>query len=236
VQERDVRVRHREAPPVERVEEAGGHQAVAEEDRVVARCRRGPHHPGATRRLAQGQQRRQGAHRHAAVGGEDDRVGGRLVARAALLEERVEARAVACERPALARRAPPGVVGAHLEVDDHVAGERVAHAIGAQRAAAERHHAAVRPSEQLEDQLLLAPPELRLALAVEERLDRLAERLLELAVGVERGHPELGRGRARGARLAGAHEAHEHHGAVAARPGARCRACRRYRLQPIRSR
>ena len=64
--------------------------------------------------------------------------------------------------------------------------------------------------EQPQHQLLLALAERGLALAVEERLDRLPELALELAVGVERLDAELGRHRARGARLAGAHEADEH--------------------------
>ena len=45
--------------------------------------------------------------------------------------------------------------------------------------------------EQLEHELLLARAERVLTLAVEERLDRLAEPLLELAVGVERLRAEL---------------------------------------------
>ena len=76
-------------------------------------------------------------------------------------------------------------------------------------------------AEQLEHQLLLARAERVLALAVEERLDRLAEPPLELAVGVERLGAELGGERAGAGGLAGAHEAHEHEGYA--------------RLQPIRS-
>ena len=60
-----------------------------------------------------------------------------------------------------------------------------------------------------------------LALPVEEGLDRLAEPLLELAVGVERLGAELGGERAGAGGLPGAHEADEHEGYA--------------RLQPIRS-
>ena len=70
--------------------------------------------------------------------------------------------------------------------------------------------ARVVPGEQLEHHLLLARAERVLALPVEEGLDRLAEPLLELAVGVERLRAELGGERAGAGGLAGAHEAHEH--------------------------
>ena len=100
--------------------------------------------------------------------------------------------------------------------------------------AAERHHGAAGAGQQLEHHLLLARAEGGLALAVEERLDRLAQPPLELAVGVERLHAELGRGRAGRGGLAGAHEAHEHERPLA---GAcpRHLICRYPRLHPIRS-
>jgi hypothetical protein len=116
--------------------------------------------------------------------------------------------------------------------------ERLTHPLGLERAAADGHHAAVRAAQHVDNHLLLAAAELRLAVTVEERLDRLAERLLELAVAVERPHPQLGGHGAGRARLAGPHEAHEHERAGASRPGprGRCRAACRYRLHPIRSR
>jgi hypothetical protein len=49
-----------------------------------------------------------------------------------------EAAGVACERPALAGRAPPRLLGLDLEIDHGVGDERLAHALGAKRAAAER--------------------------------------------------------------------------------------------------
>jgi hypothetical protein len=106
-----------------------------------------------------------------------------------------------------------------------VGAQRLAHALGSHRAAAQRQHAPARALEQLQHHLLLAFPEGRLALAVEERRDRLAEPALELVVRVERPDPELRRGRACGRGLAGAHEADEHQ-----------RSLRYARLHPIRSR
>jgi hypothetical protein len=75
--------------------------------------------------------------------------------------------------------------------------QRAAHALRPDGAPAQRQHPAARPVEELQHDLLLARAEGRLALAVEERLDRLAQPLLELPVGVERLHPELLRRRAR---------------------------------------
>ncbi len=88
-------------------------------------------------------------------------------------------------------------------------GERVADALGLHGAAAERHHLGVVALEQLADDLLLARPEGLLALAVEERLDRLADALLHLAVRVERLRAQLGGERPGAGRLAGTHEAHQ---------------------------
>jgi hypothetical protein len=103
-----------------------------------------------------------------------------------------------------------------------VARERLADALGPDRAPAERQHRSILAREQLEDQLLLARPERVLALPVEERLDRLAEPPLELAVGVERLGADLRAERSGAGGLPGAHEAHQHEGYA--------------RLQPIRSR
>ena len=82
--------------------------------------------------------------------------------------------------------------------------------------------AGVPASEQLEHELLLARAERVLALPVEERLDRLAEPPLELAIGVERLRAELRAEGAGAGGLAGPHEADQHEGYA--------------RLQPIRSR
>ena len=73
--------------------------------------------------------------------------------------------------------------------------------------------------EQLEHQGLLARPERRLALAVEERGDRLPQLAREQRVGVQRPAAERSGGLPGGGRLAGAHEADEHEGAPRARHG-----------------
>ncbi len=132
-----------------------------------------------------------------------------------------EAALVARQRPALAGGPPPRLAGLDLEVHDGVGTERLAHPLRAERAAAERHHRRVLARQQLEHQLLLARAKRMLALPVEERLDRLAEPPLELAVGVERLGAELRGERAGAGGLPGTHEAHEHEGYA--------------RLQPIRS-
>ena len=94
--------------------------------------------------------------------------------------------------------------------------ESLTHPLRARGTTAQGHDpSARRPLEHGEHRLLLALAKGRLALAVEERVDRLAERRLELAVGVEGVHPQLGGNRARGARLARPHEAHEHQRAAA---------------------
>src|SRR5918999_5759398 len=136
----------------------------------------------------------------------------------------LEARRVAGERPALVRRPAPRVLGLDLQVHDGVAGERLAHPLGLDRASAERHHGGVAAREQLADDLLLARAEGRLALAVEERLDCLAQTMLELAVAVERLDAQLRGQRAGPGGLAGAHEADQDD-----------RPVYRARLHPIRS-
>jgi hypothetical protein len=147
-----------------------------------------------------------------------------------------EAGLVARERTPLAGRAAPGLVRLHLEVDDGVAPERLAHGLRAERATAERHHARVGAPEQLEHHLLLARAEGGLALAVEEVLDRLAEPALELVVGVERLCVEPAGERPRCARLPGAHEADEHERTGPGGRRALARGGAGYRLHPIRSR
>jgi hypothetical protein len=112
--------------------------------------------------------------------------------------------------------------------------KRLAHRLGLHRAAAERHHGAAGAGQQLQHDLLLTRAEGGLALTVEERLDRLAEAPLELLVRVERRDAQLRGRRACRRGLAGAHEAHEHQGAL---PGAGARRLiRGYAgLHPIRS-
>jgi hypothetical protein len=132
-----------------------------------------------------------------------------------------EAALIARQRTALARRAPPGLVGIHLQVHHGVPGQCLAHPLRAERAAAERHDARVVPRQQLEHQLLLARAKGLLALPVEERLERLPESPLELAVRVERLGAELGGKGAGAGGLPGPHEADEHDGYG--------------RLQPMRS-
>jgi hypothetical protein len=138
----------------------------------------------------------------------------------------LEQLAVAGQRPARARRPPPGLAGLDPQVHDRVGAKRLAHPLGAQRAAAERHHPRVGGRQQAQRGLLLAFAERGLALALEELLDRLAELALELGVAVDRVHPQLGRNGFRGAGLAGAHEAHEHE---------RAGGPARQRLHPMRS-
>jgi hypothetical protein len=132
-----------------------------------------------------------------------------------------EAALLARQRAALAGGPPPGLVRLDLQVDHGVPGQRLAHPLRAERPAPDRHHARVLPREQLEDELLLARAKGVFALAVEERLDRLAETPLELAVRVERLGAELGGQRASAGGLPGPHEADQHEGYA--------------RLQPIRS-
>jgi len=106
-------------------------------------------------------------------------------------------------------------------MNDRMPRQRLAHVLGSERAAAERDYRRVLARQQLEHQLLLASAKRLLALPVEERLDRLAQAALKLAIRVERLGAELGRERAGAGRLPGAHEAHEDE--------------RYARLQPIRS-
>ncbi len=92
-------------------------------------------------------------------------------------------------------------------------GERVANRIGADGAAAERDGAASGRIDEPRHDLRLAAAELRLAVGVEERGDRLAELALELLVRID--GLEAGVARSpEGSRLARAHEADEDEGAV----------------------
>jgi hypothetical protein len=104
--------------------------------------------------------------------------------------QRPEGLAVAGQRPAAAGGARPG----RLRVDVHEHGDvprqRRADALGPQRPAPERDHPAVGALEQLAGDLLLASPERRLALAVEDVGDRLAQLLLDEPVGVLGALPE----------------------------------------------
>src|SRR5207249_9486076 len=104
-----VLVSHQEAPALRGPEEAAGQQPAAEEDGVLAIASPRPRHPRPTRRLAQRDQRREGACRQSAVPGGDQRVCRRLVLDPAVLVELVETAAVARERTSLAGRAPPRV-------------------------------------------------------------------------------------------------------------------------------
>ena len=184
-----VGVRDHEAPAVRGVHEPRRDQAVPEEGGVGARLGPGPHEP---RALGCGRERHQGGKRGAdrvAPAGRQDRVGHRGVERLAIAVKLRKARPVARERPSRATGAPPRVLGVDLELDHRVGAERLAHALGFHRAATQRQHAAAHALEQLQHYLLLARPERRFALAVEERRDRLAEPALELVVRVERADP-----------------------------------------------
>ena len=81
----DVRVGDREAAAVKGVEEARGDEPARGEHRVPTRPGRGPHEPGAGRRVDEREHRGQRAHGDAAVEARQRRVGHRLVRRAALL-------------------------------------------------------------------------------------------------------------------------------------------------------
>ena len=159
VERRHVLVGDREPPAVGGPEEGGLQQAAAEEDRVVARLGGGPDQPGASRGAGARACSAGTAWRTAArAGGRHGHLRRGLVHRQAVLVQLVEAPAVAGQRPALARRAAPGVLGVDLQVDDGVPAERVAHPLRAQRPAAEGDHPGVVAAEQL-----AAPPPPRAA-------------------------------------------------------------------------
>ena len=231
----DVRVGDREAAAVKGVEEARGDEPARGEHRVPTRPGRGPHEPGAGRRIDEREHRGQRAHGDAAVEARQRRVGHRLVHRAALRVEGLEALPLARQRPPAARGAPPRRARVDVDVHDRVIRERLARGLGPERTAAERHHSRVGPAQELDGDPLLAAAELGLALPVEEGLDRLAQGTFELRVRVERALTERRRHRARRARLAGAHEADEHEGRAAPGVAGRALAGRGYRLHAIRS-
>jgi hypothetical protein len=104
------------------------------------------------------------------------------------------------------------------------------HRVGSERAPSERDDLCVGPREKPQHDLLLADPEGVLALTVEEDLEWLSELALELAVDVEGRCTQLGRDRARCARLAGAHEAGEHDRAAPRGSAGTGGALARYRL------
>ena len=91
-----------------------------------------------------------------------------------------------------------------------MAAQGLADALGAQCSAAQGEHAHVVALEQLEHQALLGLAEGDLAVAIEPALDRLAQLALELVVGVERLHAQLGRDGSGRRRLPRTHEAREH--------------------------
>ena len=110
---------------------------VADVDRVVVLARDRP------QRLHAGgdpPQRARGAPDRLRAAVEQHRVGQRLVLRRALGVQRREALAVARQRPALAARAAPGRGLVDVEHHDRVPRQQLAHARGADRAAAERDH------------------------------------------------------------------------------------------------
>jgi hypothetical protein len=140
----------------------------------------------------------------------------------------LEAAAVARQR-ARAVRALPGGVGVDVEKHHAVAGERVAHALGHERAAGDRQHRRRRSVEQLAGQLLLGLAERALAVRGEPVVDRGAQALLEGRAGVDRAAAERGRGGAGGRGLARPHETDEdEHPALGRRYGRR-------RFHPMRS-
>ena len=114
--------------------------------------------------------------------------------------------------------------------------KRLANALGSEGAASERRDAQVWSCQQVQDQRLLAAAKLVLSLAVEERLDRLPEHALELAVRVGRALSDRPSDSPRGARLAGPHEPDEDEGRPPPGCGRAVRVGRRQRLHSIRSR
>jgi hypothetical protein len=229
-----VQLRHglvgdRKATGVRRQRPRGGaERAVPDPHRVVARGGRRPQQPQARRPRVTGARRERaqragGPARDRRPAGEQHGVSGVQVRAGALGVQRGEALGITRERPAAAPCPLP--CGIEVDVDQHrdVAAQRGSDPLGAERAAAEGDHAAVGRLEQLAGQRLLARPERGLALAVEERLDRLAESLLEQPVGVERLGAERGRDLGGRGCLAGSHEADEDEGGLQRRP------------QPIRS-
>ena len=92
--------------------------------------------------------------------------------------------------------------------------ERLAHALGLHGTTAQSDDPSVAAGQQLAHHLLLACAKGSLTVAIEVLLDRLAQRSLELAVGVDGARSQLGRKGTGTGRLAGAHEADEDECAV----------------------
>ena len=139
-----------------------------------------------------------------------------------------EALGIAGQRPVPAPGgARPGRVGIHVHQHGHVAGQRLAHPGGQQRAPAQRQDAAAGRVEQLRHDALLALAERRLALAVEELRDRHTQLALDLPVRVHRRDAQHLRRRPGRGGLARPHEPDEDE--------RRLRAPRRHRRQSIRS-
>ena len=188
VERADDRVGDAEAPAGQRPP-AGLEQAPPDVDRVGAGGAFGPDQPRPGRELGQGRDRGNRRRGPARRRREDHRVGELLVERQALGVERAELGLVAGQRAVAAGGPPPGVLGADRQPDDDVAVERVADPLGEDAAAAERDRAAVGALEQRADDLGLALPERRLAVALEELGDRRAELALEQLVGLGRLQP-----------------------------------------------
>ena len=211
----DRRIGDQEAPASQRPHRRA-QQPLPHEHRVLA----GPQQLRPGRRVGERADGRQGlAHLVAAVG-RQDRVGQPGVERRALGVQRLEAVAVARQRPSVAA-ALPGGVGVDVQQHHGVAGERVAHPLRADRAAAERDHRGGRVGEDLRHRVLLLLAEGALPVAGEVGLDRRPEALLQHRVRVHRLDVERGGGAARGERLARPHEPYEDEG--------------RRRFHPIRS-
>jgi hypothetical protein len=140
-------VGHDESAPVLGVEEARGDQSPPHEHRVVARRGARPHQPRAGRRPGERQQSWKRIPHALAARRRQDGVGDRLVQNQAVTVQLVEAGAIACQGPALAGGAAPGVIRIDLQVHDRVRREGLAHPLGGKRAAAERDHPRVAPSQ-----------------------------------------------------------------------------------------
>src|SRR5436309_2004729 len=89
--------------------------------------------------------------------------------------------------------------------------ERRANFVGLDGASPQRNHLRSGPLQQLQHELPLALPERRLALALEDACNGLAETLLEERIRVGEPCVEVPREATPGRRLAGAHEANENH-------------------------
>ena len=149
-----------------------------------------------------------GARNRAARAARHDRVGERLIERAAPAVQRFKRRAIAGQWSFAARAAPPGERERDVQPHDEMSAQRSARSLRADRAAAQRDDLpAGRALEQLADDGLLDGAKRRLAVTREGLGDRAAETLLDQPVGVDGGDAAKRRKRSRRGRLAGAHEA-----------------------------